>query len=73
MIGALQLFDQAIIGGGVNGDPNNALMTIVLYLYNAAFKQFNFSFAAAMGVILFVVIFSATLVQRRLFGQTPSW
>ena len=34
VIGALQMFDQAIIGGGVNGDPNNALMTVVLYLYN---------------------------------------
>ncbi len=73
VIGALQLFDQAIIGGGVNGDPNNALMTVVLYLYNAAFRQFNFSYAAAIGLILFVLIFSATLVQRRLFGTAPQW
>jgi ABC-type sugar transport system permease subunit len=73
VIGALQLFDQAIFGGGVNGDPNNALMTMVLYLYNQAFKQFNFSMAAAVGVILFALIFSATLVQRRLFGQDPGW
>jgi multiple sugar transport system permease protein len=73
VIGALQLFDQALIGGGVNGDPNNALMTMVLYLYNAAFHQFNFSFAAAIGIILFAVIFTATLVQRRLFGQAPAW
>jgi multiple sugar transport system permease protein len=73
VIGALQLFDQALIGGGVDGAPNNALMTMVLYLYNAAFKQFNFSYAAAIGIILFVVIFTATLVQRRLFGQAPAW
>jgi ABC-type sugar transport system permease subunit len=73
VIGALQLFDQAIFGGGVNGDPNNALMTMVLYLYNQAFKQFNFSMAAAVGIILFVLIFSATLVQRRLFGRDPDW
>ena len=73
VIGALQLFDQAIFGGGVNGDPNNALMTMVLYLYNQAFKQFDFSMAAAVGVILFLLIFSATLVQRRLFGQDPGW
>ena len=53
VIGALQLFDQAFIGGGVGGDPNYALMTPVLYLYNATFKQFNFSFGAAIGVILF--------------------
>ena len=73
VIGALQLFDQAIFGGGVNGDPNNALMTMVLYLYNEAFKQFNFSMAAAVGVILFLLIFSATLIQRRLFGRDPGW
>ena len=73
VIGALQLFDQAIFGGGVNGDPNNALMTMVLYLYNQAFKQFDFSMAAAVGVILFALIFSATLVQRRLFGRDPEW
>jgi multiple sugar transport system permease protein len=48
-------------------------MTPVLYLYNASFKLFNFSFAAAIGVVLFVLILTATLVQRRLFGQAPSW
>lgn len=73
VIGALQLFDQAAIAGGPAGDPNNALMTMVLYLYNAAFSQFNFGYAAAVGIVLFVVIFGATLVQRRLFGQAPSW
>ncbi len=73
VIGALQLFDQAAIAGGPAGDPNNALMTMVLYLYNAAFSQFNFGYAAAVGIILFIVIFGATLIQRRLFGQAPSW
>jgi ABC-type sugar transport system permease subunit len=48
-------------------------MTVVLYLYNAAFSQFKFGYAAAVGVILFIVIFSATLIQRRLFGGAPSW
>ena len=70
---ALQLFDQAAIAGGPSGDPANALMTMVLYLYNAAFTQLNFSKAAAVGIMLFVVIFGATLVQRRLFGTAPSW
>jgi ABC-type sugar transport system permease subunit len=73
LIGALQLFDQAIIGGGVNGDPNNALMTPVLYVYNVAMKQSDFSRAAAAGVILFAIVLGATLVQRRLFGSAPSW
>ena len=44
--------------GGDHGGPpvtSNALMT-VLYLYNAAFSQFKFGYAAAVGVILFIVI-----------------
>ena len=73
VIGALQLFDQAAIAGGPTGDPANALMTVVLYLYNQAFTKFDFDYAAAVGIILFVIIFSITLVQRRLFGGAPSW
>ena len=73
VIGALQVFDQAYIGGGSGGDPNYSLMTIVLYLYNAAFRQFQPGYAAAVGIVLFVIIFSATLIQRRLFGSAPSW
>ena len=73
IIGALQVFDQAIIVGGSDGSPNNALMTIVLYLYNAAIKQIALGYAAAVGVVLFVLIFTATLVLRRTVGQTPSW
>ena len=73
VIGALQVFDQAYIAGGSNGDPNYSTMSIVLYLYNAVFRQFQFGYAAAVGIILFVLIFGATLIQRRLFGQAPSW
>lgn len=73
VIGALQLFDQAYIGGGSTGDPNFSLMSIVLYLYNAAFKQFDLDYAAAVGIVLFLIIFGATVIQRRLFGRTPSW
>ena len=73
VIGALQVFDQGYIAGGSNGNPNYSLMTIVLYLYNAAFTQFRLGYAAAVGIVLFVIIFTATLVQRRLFGSAPSW
>ena len=41
VIGALQLFDQAYIAGGSDGSPDQALLTMVLYLYNAAFRQFE--------------------------------
>jgi ABC-type sugar transport system permease subunit len=70
VIGALQLFDQAYIAGGADGSPNYALMTMVLYLYNATFRQFEFGYAAAVGIVLFIIIFSATLLQRRFFGSS---
>jgi multiple sugar transport system permease protein len=67
IIGGLQLFDQAVMIGNVDGAPVNSLMTLVLYLYNAAFKQVQYGYAAAIGVTLFVIIFSATLLQRWIF------
>jgi multiple sugar transport system permease protein len=73
VIGALQLFDQAQLAGGSNGDPANALMTVVLYLYNQAFTKFDFDYAAAVGLILFAIIFTITVIQRRLFGSAPAW
>ncbi len=73
VIGALQMFDQAYIGGGPDGTPNNSLTTIVLFIYRSAISDFDFGFAAAVGVVLFAIIFTATVIQRRLFGQTPSW
>jgi len=48
VIGALQLFDQALIAGSTNGDPQYALMTPVLYLYNAAFAQLKASLPGMM-------------------------
>jgi len=73
LIGGLKLFDQAIIAGGRGGEPNNSLTTIVLFIYRAAITDNEFGFAAAVGLVLFVLIFTLTLVQRRLFGQAPSW
>ena len=73
VIGGLQLFDQSFIAGGPDGNPANSLMTVVLYLYNSAFKRVNFGEAAAVGVVLFLIIFSATLLQRRIFeGRATS-
>ena len=68
-IGALQLYDQAILAGGADGSPDYSLMTVVLYIYNACFRKFEFGYASAIGVILFVIIFTLTLLQKSLFGS----
>ena len=44
-------------------------MTAVLYLYRTAIFDVDFGYAAAIGVVLFVIILAFTLVQRLLFGK----
>jgi multiple sugar transport system permease protein len=46
---------------------------MVLYVYNQAFTKFDFDYAAAVGMILFVLIFTITVIQRRIFGSAPAW
>jgi multiple sugar transport system permease protein len=72
-IGGFQLFDQALIAGGKGGEPNNALTTIVLFIYRSAITDSEFGYAAAVGMILLVLIFTVTLIQRRVFGDAPAW
>ena len=69
VIGALKVFDQAFIVSGGAGGPNYSTLTAVLYLYQTAIQDVDFGYAAAIGVALFVLIFTLTLIQRLLFGK----
>jgi multiple sugar transport system permease protein len=69
IIGALQMFDQSFIIGGASGGPNYATLTMVLYLYNQAIANIHFGYAATVGLVLFVFIFTVTLIQRLIFGK----
>jgi multiple sugar transport system permease protein len=69
IIGALQQFDQSFIIGGGSGGPNYATLTMVLYLYNQAIQNIHFGYAASIGLVLFVFIFTVTLIQRLIFGK----
>jgi len=69
IIGALQMFDQAFLIGTPSGGPNYSTMTVLLYLYNQGIGNIKFGYAAAIGVVLFVFIFTVTVIQRFLFGK----
>src|SRR5690349_19261071 len=62
-IGTFQMFDQAKFM--TNGGPLNSTLTPMLEIYNAAFNDSRYGSAAAMSVILFILIFAVTLLQRR--------
>jgi multiple sugar transport system permease protein len=69
-IGALKLFDQSFIVSGGTGGPVYSTYTPVLYIYNTAFKSFQFGLAASAGVVMFVAIFLLTLIQRATVGRS---
>jgi multiple sugar transport system permease protein len=68
-IGALKVFDQQFIVSGGQGGPNNATQTAVLYIYREAFGVFDFGVASAAGVVVFIIIFALTIVQRLTVGR----
>jgi multiple sugar transport system permease protein len=67
-IAALQVFDQAYLlfyRDQVQAAPEASLFYGV-YLFQQAFRQFNFGFAAAMAWLLFLIILLISLVQVRI-------
>ncbi|CAI9390735.1 Lactose transport system permease protein LacF [Microbacterium sp. T2.11-28] len=69
-IAAFQIFDQAYVvfwRDQSNSSPDAALF-YAIYLFQQAFRQFNFGFAAAMAWLLFVIIMIITLIQVK-FGN----
>jgi ABC-type sugar transport system permease subunit len=69
IIGCLKIFDQAFIVSGGKGGPAYSTITAVLYLYQTAIFDLAWGYAAAIGIVLFAIIFLFTLVQRLLFGR----
>jgi multiple sugar transport system permease protein len=69
IIGTFQVFDQMYVISGGDGGPLDATLTVVLYLYNKAFKDFEMGYASAIAFFLFCVILILTLIQRKFFGE----
>jgi multiple sugar transport system permease protein len=67
IIGTFQLFDQSYIFSGGSGGPNNSTLTVVLLIYQYAFKSLDMGYAAALALLLAGVILIATIIQRRFF------
>ncbi|GAB1766875.1 carbohydrate ABC transporter permease [Priestia megaterium] len=70
LIGGLQLFDLPMLLTDGIGSPDGALNTMVLYLYNQAFKYNNYGYASAVAYGLFIItlIFSA-FIFKGMYGN----
>lgn len=67
MIGALQAFDAFYVM--TQGGPLKATQTMVFYLYQVGFKFYEIGAASAMAYLLFVVIFTLTIIQWKVVGR----
>lgn len=65
-INSFQIFDAIYVM--TEGGPVRASYSLVLMLYDQGFGRFDFGYASAIGVVLFVLIFIASLIQRRVVG-----
>ncbi|MRH28362.1 ABC transporter permease subunit [Microbacterium sp. SYP-A9085] len=66
-IAAFQVFDQAYVlfwRDQTNSAPDASLF-YAIYLFQQAFRQFDFGFAAAMAWLLFVIILVISLIQTK--------
>jgi len=61
--GTMQLFTEPQLL--TQGGPSNSTMTVVLYLYNIGFKNFNFGVASAGSYIITIIVAILTLIQFR--------
>ncbi|MEV5103395.1 carbohydrate ABC transporter permease [Streptomyces massasporeus] len=70
-INGLQIFTESQVlfqstDVGTTGGPGQEGMTIVLYLWQKAFKEHQFGYGAAMGWLLFAIIAVFTIINWRL-------
>lgn len=69
IIGTFQLFDQSYIFSRGTGGPDNSTLTVVLLIYQYAFKNLDVGYAAALALMLAFVIMIVTLIQRYWFKE----
>ncbi len=67
-IGNMQIFDLPMLLTG--GGPNNASLSLGMYIYKHAFTYTNMGYASALAWIMFVFIFAFTIVY---FAFSKKW
>lgn len=56
LIGGMIMFDVPFVLTNGDGSPQGSILTMVMYLYNTAFRNYNYGYGATIGTGLFVII-----------------
>jgi multiple sugar transport system permease protein len=66
-IWSFQVFDMVYTM--TNGGPGMSTVTLVLTIYNSAFKGFSMGYAAAIALLMFVLVLFIQRLEAKLFGK----
>jgi len=66
IIGGLQLFDAPLMLGS---GPKDSTLTMVMYLYQTAFKNYDYSYGAAIAYAIFVIVLIFSLISIKFSGM----
>jgi multiple sugar transport system permease protein len=64
LIGTFQVFDQVYVMS--SGGPAKTTLTVAYLVYRNGFNNSQMGLAAAIALLLFIIIFTLTLTQRRI-------
>ena len=67
MIWSFQIFDLTTVLTG--GGPRNATNTLVMYIYQSAFQNFRMGYASALAFVLFVIVLTLTVIQKKVSAR----
>ncbi|MER5268816.1 sugar ABC transporter permease [Actinosynnema sp. NPDC002837] len=70
VVGSFQIFDTVAVT--TRGGPVDATRVIYFYIYEKAFQQFDFGYAAALSVVLFAILAGLAVAQLRLLRAGSS-
>lgn len=66
-IWSFQVFD--IVYVMTNGGPGRATLTLVLSIYNSAFRDYKIGYASAEAVLMFIVVLIVSIAQKLIFKE----
>ncbi len=64
-ISAFKVYNEVYsLFGGTRAGPANSAITVVYYIYSKFYNSYRYGIAAAAAVVLFVIIFVFTMIER---------
>ncbi|WJH33470.1 sugar ABC transporter permease [Paenibacillus sp. CC-CFT747] len=71
-IAGMKRFGDVWVIGGDAGNPNGALLTIVLYIYRNAFSAGQIGIGSAAAFLLFAIIMVLSLINLKAFSRNTA-